>query len=174
MPRWIGIDPGLSGALAILGDHGEVQFFDTPTLTIQGAKKKTRVMDGAECVNILMREVGRCAEIMVVLEKESAMPGQGVSSMFNFGTGYGMWQGILYGLQLPFTLVHAATWKRRIMEGMGKEKSAAIFRAKQLYPKAASSLTRVKDDGRAEALLLAHYGRVFLPHESACVLSDAL
>ena len=160
--KYLGIDPGLSGAFVILGDHGELQFFDTPTATVKSGKKLRHTMDCAQIVSVLMHELGRCAEVTVALERVAAMPGQGVSSMFNFGMGFGMWQGILAALQLPYTLVHSTSWKSKLMRDMGKEKGAAIVRAKQLYPMAAGSLTRKKDDGRADALLLAHYAKLYL------------
>jgi crossover junction endodeoxyribonuclease RuvC len=122
-------------------------------------------MDCAEIVNILMREVSGGAEITVAIERVASMPGQGVASMFNFGMGFGMWQGILCALQIPYTLVHPVTWKKAIMRDMGKEKEASIIRAKQLYPHASSQLARKKDDGRADALLLAHYAKLYLSQQ---------
>jgi crossover junction endodeoxyribonuclease RuvC len=146
-----------------------VIFVDTPTLTLKakGAKAKShRMMDAAECVNILMRELGRNANVVIALEKVSAAPiegrRQGTSSMFSFGMGFGIWIGILAGLQLPYTLVHPATWKASLMRDQAKEKSASILRAKQLYPQAAPCLNLVKHHGRADALLLAHYARLNL------------
>jgi hypothetical protein len=178
----LGIDPGLDGCLAVLdiGDTTNVRFFDTPTLTLKGAKKTFRVIDTAEIVNILMREVGRNANVQAVLEKVSAAPigmkGRGVqpcavchrtpqpgsASTFNFGVGFGIWQGVLAALQIPYSLVHPATWKAQIMRDRAKDKGASIIRAKELYPQAAASLNLKKHHGRADALLLAHYGKQFL------------
>jgi crossover junction endodeoxyribonuclease RuvC len=159
--RYIGIDPGLTGAVAIIEENGAIRLFDTPTLTVKSGKKLHRQMDGAQIVDLLMREIG-IGRSTTVLEKVSAMPGQGVSSTFNFGMGYGMWQGILVALRQPYTLVHPATWKKRLMADMGKEKEASIVRAKQLYPFIASQLSRKMDHGRADALLLAHYACLYL------------
>lgn len=151
-----------------------VTLYDTPTLEIQSGKRKKHVMASAKIVDILMREVGRCANVVICLEKASAnpmsIPGkpgekervQGTVSMFSYGEGFGIWQGILAGLQLPYTLVHPRTWKTQIMRDMGKEKGASIVRACQLYPMAADRLTRKKDHGRSDALLLAHYGRMYV------------
>ena len=77
--------------------------------------------------------------------------------MINYGVGYGIWIGILAALNIPYTEVHPVTWKSKIMAGMGKEKDASIARAKQLYPTADLSLK--KHHGRADALLIAHFGR---------------
>ena len=165
---YIGIDPGLDGALAVIKDSLAPTFIDTPTLTTKakGAKAKShRTMDVAEIVNIL-RGIGGSSEVVIALEKVSAAPiegrVQGTTSMFNFGMGFGMWIGILAGLQLPYTLVHPRTWKTQIMRDQGKEKGASIMRAKQLYPQAAPCLNLKKHHGRADALLLAHYAKMNL------------
>ena len=159
--KFLGVDPGLSGAFVLIGEQGELKFFDTPVQTIKAGKKLRHTMDCAEIVNILARELAE-GTVMVALERVSAMPGQGVSSMFNFGMGFGMWQGILCALKLPYTLVHSTSWKSKLMRDMGKEKEASIVRAKQLYPQASEKLSRKKDNGRADALLLAHYAKLYL------------
>jgi hypothetical protein len=82
----------------------------------------------------------------------------GVTSAFNFGMGFGMWIGICAALELPYQLVHPATWKARLMADMGKEKDASRVRAMQLYPYTAKDLARKKDHARGDALLLAHFG----------------
>ena len=176
----IGIDPGIGGAVAFLDTvTGAVKFCDMPTITVQSAKRDHREIDAAEIVNMLMREIGRNGQVHAILEKVSAapigmkqrggtvcpacgrVPSPGATSTFNFGMGFGIWKGVLAGLQIPFTLVHPATWKSKIMRDMGKGKGASIIRAKELYPQASASLSRVKDHGRADALLLAHYGKMF-------------
>ena len=87
------------------------------------------------------------------------MPKQGVSSSFCFGEGKGMWEGILAALNIPVELVSPQRWKKEIMADQGKDKSAARFKAMALFPSLADQLKLVKHDGRAEALLLAEYGR---------------
>jgi len=175
-----GIDPGLTGALALIRETAAgdaISFFDTPVLEIKTKQRTHRVIDIAEIANILMRELGRNAEAHVYIEKVSAAPigmkgrgnqmcpvchrtpQPGATSTFNFGMGFGMWQGVLAGLQLPVTLVHPRTWKSAVMKDMGQEKGASIIRAKQLYPMASPSLNLVKHHGRADALLIAHWGR---------------
>jgi hypothetical protein len=171
----LGVDPGLDGACSILSDRAAPFFLDTPTIEVQGAKRSHREIDAAGIVDLLMRSVGRDAEVQACIEKVSAAPiairGRGVSacptcgrspspgvtSSFNFGAGFGIWKGVLAGLQIPVTLVHPATWKAAMLRDMPKGKGASILRAKQLYPGAAGSLNLKKHHGRADALLLAHY-----------------
>jgi len=95
--------------------------------------------------------------MVCALEKVHAMPGQGVTSMFSFGEGYGVWQGILAGLQIPFDLVAPQTWKKHTMRDCSKEKGASMVKALQLYPQADIRLK--KHHGRADALLIAEYLR---------------
>jgi crossover junction endodeoxyribonuclease RuvC len=87
------------------------------------------------------------------------MPKQGVASSFTFGEGFGIWKGIIAAFQLPVELVSPQRWKKTMLADQGKEKDASRFKAMQLFPSVADQLKRVKDDGRAEALLLAEYGR---------------
>jgi len=95
------------------------------------------------------------AGLQVLIEASQAMPGQGVRSMWTTGYGYGLWLGILAALQLPYTPVRPVVWKKAV--GLGKDKEQARLRAQQLFP--AADLRRKRDHGRAEALLLAWYGR---------------
>jgi hypothetical protein len=85
----------------------------------------------------------------------------GVTSAFSFGMGFGMWIGICAASELPYQLVHPATWKAALMRDMSKEKDASRVKAMQLYPYTAKDLARKKDHARGDALLLAHYGMVF-------------
>ena len=149
----IGIDPGLTGAVAILP---EGLFFDTPTASVKkGSSKKVYLV--AEMVTILA--IVDRDNAHVYIEDVHAMPGQGVSSTFSFGRGYGLWEGIVAALGIPYTLVSPVRWKRAMMDGMGKEKGASRVRAGQLFPQFADLLGLVKHHGRADALLIAEYGR---------------
>jgi len=165
---FLGIDPGQTGALArieICDGVKTVRFFDPPLFQVKsGTKAKPKIKN--EYNEIAMARALKdfaffpsgVAEVVCVLEKVSAMPDQGVTSMFNFGMGFGLWRGMLSALEIPYSLVHPTTWKSVLMKDMPKEKDAARQRAIQLYPQAASELSRKKDIGRADALLLAHYG----------------
>ncbi len=87
------------------------------------------------------------------------MPKQGVTSSFNFGYGLGIWEGIIAAYELPLEKVSPQRWKKTMLADMGKTKDASRYKAISLFPEVAGQLSRVKDDGRAEALLLAEYGR---------------
>ncbi|HTF72607.1 MAG TPA: hypothetical protein VK638_59065 [Edaphobacter sp.] len=166
---YLGIDPGNSGALAAIieqcGEERRLEFYDTPIVTMKVGKKMKNEMDPAACALMLRRLQAIDFDVRVVIEKVQAMPGDGARSMgatsaFNFGKGFGMWIGLCVGLQLPYEMVHPMTWKKLMMNGMSKEKDASRVRAMQMFPQSAQSLQRKKDHGRADALLLAEYGRM--------------
>lgn len=153
----IGIDPGSSGATAILDHEGNlIEVWDIPTVEIKSGKTvKKRIspeMFAAELRN--WQDAAHC-----YTEKVSAMPGQGVSSMFQFGESLGIIRGIMAGMAIPTTLVPPATWKRDMKLPIGKEWSRQ--RAAQMWPKHAREFARVKDDGRAEAALLGLWGLTY-------------
>lgn len=151
MPTWIGIDPGLGGAFGAIEENGRVHLFDTPTLQI-GTKRDYNMPK--------MREIlTGWKDPRVVIESVHALPGQGVTSMFNFGKGFGIWLGLLAGLEIPFDLVTPQRWKKVMLDGVAKDKDAARLRAMSLFPRVADRLERVMDDGRAESLLMAEYLR---------------
>lgn len=158
---YLGVDPGLDGALAAC-EPGSVDFvtlFDTPTLTVQGKGAK-REYD----VHAMARALRGYAAygpggVTALVELVHAMPGQGVRSMFSMGRGIGVWEGLLAGLGIPYAFVTPQRWKRALMDGMGKDKDAARLTAMRLFPSIAGSFARKKDDGRAEALLIAEYAR---------------
>lgn len=151
---YIGIDPGLFGAVAILdtppGTPLDVR--DTPTVTLQMSRGTRREYDVSGMAAILAPFMR--LHVHVILEESQAMPGQGVRSTFTTGLGFGLWLGVLAALTLPYTRVRPAIWKRAL--SLGKDKERARLRAMQLFPTA--DLRRKKDHGRAEALLLAWYG----------------
>ena len=150
----IGLDPGLSGALAVLAPDGTLEALcDTPTLTLKVARGTRQAYDVPGMVALLTPYAG--AGLHVVIEESQAMPGQGTRSMFTIGYGYGLWLGILAALQISYTPVRPVVWKKAV--GLGKDKEQARLRAQQLFPGA--DLRRKRDHGRAEALLLAWYGR---------------
>jgi hypothetical protein len=150
----VGIDPGLSGAVAVLAPDGALEaLWDVPVLTLKTARGTKQCYDVPGMVALLTPYAG--AGLHVVIEESQAKPGQGVRSMWTTGYGYGLWLGILAALQLPYTPVRPAFWKKAL--GLGKDKEQARLRAMQLYP--AADLRLRKHHGRAEALLLAWYGR---------------
>jgi crossover junction endodeoxyribonuclease RuvC len=149
----IGIDPGLTGAVAFLSAEGTLlAVHDTPVLTLKVQRGTKQVYDVPGMVNILRPYTNR--QVHVLIEESQPMPGQGTRSMFTVGLGYGLWIAMLATLQLPYTSVRPALWKRALT--LSKDKEASRLRAMQLYPGA--DLRLKKHHGRAEALLLAHYG----------------
>ena len=148
----IGIDPGVDGAIAVVGDDNRlVATFDMPCMLLG---KNKRQVNAAELANILWEE-SACLDAIAYVEQVSAMPGQGVSGMFNFGVSYGVVQGVLAALKIPMVLIRPAVWKKRAGL-LGKDKEAARTLAQQLYPEA--PLGRKRDIGRADAILIARYG----------------
>jgi crossover junction endodeoxyribonuclease RuvC len=159
---FIGIDPGLSGAVAVINDvydHVNPQYsvHDTPTLEmmVNGKKKNRYNVNGM--VSLLAGFESE--EVLVVLESVHSMPKQGVASSFNFGEGLGMWKGIVAAFGFPLEMPTPQRWMKAIMEGTGGGKDANRNKAIQLFPSLADQLKLVKHDGRADALLMAEFGR---------------
>lgn len=143
----VGIDPGISGALAWVSDEGFLlSAMDMPTIEVNGKHK-------VNC-HVLASELSFRKPKMVVLEEVGAMPGQGVTSMFNFGYSAGILLGICAGLGIPTVFYRPAVWKRQA--GVPADKGAARQMAQRLWP-GSRAFDRVKDHGRAEAALLARW-----------------
>lgn len=146
----------MSGAVAILTQRGDlVHVFDMPAVEILiGRKVKRRVS-----AEMLAAELALYADqgARAWVEQVGAMPGQGVTSMFAFGEAFGLARGVLAGLRIPTYTVTPATWKKSLSINSGKDGSRA--KAAQFWPSHAGEFKRVKDDGRAEAALIAEYGR---------------
>ena len=154
---FIGIDPGLNGGLATVGSTLSV--CDVPTLTrkkAKGIKREYNISDMREILKNYKR-TGIC--LICYLEAVHAMPGQGVTGMFSMGQGFGIWQGLLAGLEIPFEFVTPQRWKKAMLDGTGKDKEASRLKALQMFPTLADKLKLKKDEGKAEALLIAEYGR---------------
>lgn len=147
----VGIDPGCSGALVVLGNAGEVLgMLNMPTLKV-GTKSR---VNGA-AVAAWLREQGAVRH--AYLEQVGAMPGQGVSSMFTFGHAAGVVEGVLQGLGIPYSLVTPQAWKKRA--GLvGTDKDAARSRAIQLYPDLRVLDSKAKGQAVADAILIARHG----------------
>jgi crossover junction endodeoxyribonuclease RuvC len=154
-----GIDPGLHGGIAVLGESGSVELIDDiPVHQIpSGAKRTLRAeLDVGGLIILLGRY--RVGDIFV--ERVAARPGQGVTSMFRFGYACGVIHGVAMAMTIPITFVTPQSWQK--FHGCGPAPDAARQRATQLYPAAASLLTRKKDSHRADALLIASYGHAKL------------
>jgi crossover junction endodeoxyribonuclease RuvC len=147
----IGIDPGISGAIAVFEDGKLVNVIDMPTLEVDSGKTKKRHISAVSLCNYLTV----FSNAHVVIEKVGAMPGQGVTSMFNFGRSAGIIEGVVVGLKIPHTYVTPATWTKAVGRAAGKD--ASRMRAMELFPAKADLFKRAKDDGRADACLIAYW-----------------
>lgn len=158
---YIGIDPGLHGAIAVLLDHEFIGVWDTPTTIVKRGKKKHTVYLPASMVGVLKQIANDLGtSISVGLEEVHAMPGQGVTSMFSMGKGSGLWEGIITALGMSLVRIPPQRWKKEMLaDGKGKDKQASIVRVLELFPETAPQLTRKRDEGRAEAILIAEYLR---------------
>jgi crossover junction endodeoxyribonuclease RuvC len=150
---FIGIDPGLTGALAVIAADGSlVAIHDMPVLTLTTSRGHKHEYDMPGLVGLLTPYAGMQAHVL--LEESQAMPGQGLTSTFTTGLGFGVWLGLLAALQVPYTRIRPAIWKRTL--GLTADKEQCRLRAQQLFPGA--DLRLKKHHGRAEALLLSWYG----------------
>ena len=150
----VGIDPGITGAISILENKKILEVYDTPTM-IDGKKNKRQV-NGAQVTNIIKERLNSNKEIIVVVEKVNAMPGQGVTSMFNFGQSFGVIKGICSALSVPIYFVRPAQWKKHF-NLIKTNKDASRTKVIEVYPKISSKLSRKKDSNKADAILIARY-----------------
>ena len=152
----IGIDPGLNGAICFF-EKGKVKdIIDMPTMA--EGKKNKRQINGRQIYNeISSRIISYTSEnINVVVEQVSAMPGQGVTSMFNFGQSFGVIKGICSAMQLPIHFVRPAKWKK-YYNLIKTEKDASRTKAIEIFPYISSKLSRKKDCNKADAILIASF-----------------
>jgi crossover junction endodeoxyribonuclease RuvC len=146
----LAIDPGAKGALAFFDvDKGSLVIVDMPTVEVKrGNKTKLEISP-----QMVAAEIKSRGPRIAVLERVGAMPGQGVSSMFQFGRGVGMLEGVLSALQIPVTYIAPQTWQKAVGARGGKDGNRA--RAAELFPAYADLFKRAKDDGRADAALMS-------------------
>ena len=152
----IGIDPGISGSICFFQDGKINDVVEMPTMT-EGKKNKKQV-NGSQIFNEISyrtKKIDR-KDIKVVIEQVSAMPGQGVTSMFNFGQSFGILKGICSAMQLPMYFVRPAKWKK-YFNLINSEKDASRTRAIEIFPYFSSQLSRKKDSNKADAILLASF-----------------
>ena len=167
-----GIDPGVSGAISILENKNVIEVVDMPTM-IDGKKNKRQV-NGAEVTNIFIKEMSNLQfqepkpiekefhpnswedRAKVVVEHVTAMPGQGVTSMFNFGQSFGVIKGICSALSLPIYFVRPTKWKK-YFNLIKTNKDASRTKVIQVYPEISSKISRKKDSNKADAILIARY-----------------
>lgn len=161
----IGIDPGISGAIAAVTDHGNmvIAVHDMPVV-VSAVKSRTAHEVDAAGLALILRSLDLAAVKSVVIERVHAMPGQGVSSMMSLGDSKGVVRGVCAALGLPIEYVEPQRWKKHAGL-MGSDKDASRCLALQLWPSMAESLKLKKHHGRAEALLIARFGAKVLHAE---------
>jgi len=150
----IGVDPGISGAISILENKKILEVYDTPTM-IDGKKNKKQI-NSAQVTNIIKERLKDGKEVIVVVEHVNAMPGQGVTSMFNFGQSFGVIKGICAALGLPIYFVRPTKWKKHF-NLIKTNKDASRTKVIEAYPEISDKLHRKKDSNRADAILIALY-----------------
>ena len=150
----IGIDPGINGAISVIENKKILEVYDTPTM-IDGKKNK-RQIKSAQVTNIIKDRLNNNKEVVVVVEHVNAMPGQGVTSMFNFGQSFGVIKGICAALSLPIYFVRPSKWKKHF-NLIKTNKDASRTKVIEVYPEISSKLHRKKDSNRADAILIALY-----------------
>ena len=149
-----GIDPGVSGAISILENKKVIEVIDMPTM-IDGKKNKKQV-NGAQVTNIIKGRLNSNGEVLIVVEHVNAMPGQGVTSMFNFGQSFGVIKGVCSALSLPIYFVRPIKWKRHF-NLIKTNKDASRTKVIEIYPEISSKISRKKDSNKADAILIARY-----------------
>ena len=152
----IGIDPGISGSICFFEDGKILEVIEMPVMT-EGKKNKKQV-NGAQIYNEFLKRINKKKddEVRVVIEQVSAMPGQGVTSMFNFGQSFGILKGICSTMQLPMFFVRPAKWKK-YFNLINSQKDASRTRAIEIFPYFSTQLSRKKDSNKADAILIASF-----------------
>ena len=151
----IGIDPGLSGAIAILKDNKVLNLFEMPEVMAEGKKNK-RQLNSAQLAKLIKNNIEIDEEVSVVVEQVNAMPGQGVTSMFNFGQTFGVIKGICATLDLPIYFVRPSKWKKHF-ELINSSKDASRTKAIEMYPSLSNDLAKKKDVNKSDAILIARF-----------------
>jgi len=152
----IGIDPGISGSICFFQDGKIIDVVEMPTMT--DGKKNKKQVNGSQIFNEISERIKKLEkrDIKVIIEQVSAMPGQGVTSMFNFGQSFGILKGICSAMQLSMYFVRPAKWKK-YFNLINSEKDASRTRAIEIFPYFSGQLSRKKDSNKADAILIASF-----------------
>ena len=152
----ISIDPGISGSICFFEDGKILDVVEMPTMT-EGKKNKKQV-NGSQIYNEISQRIKKIdkKDIKVIIEQVSAMPGQGVTSMFNFGQSFGILKGICSGMQLSMYFVRPAKWKK-YFGLINSEKDASRTKVIEMFPYFSSQLSKKKDSNKADAILIAYF-----------------
>ena len=150
----IGIDPGLSGAIAVLHNKKVINMYDMPVMA--EGKKNKRQLNSSQLVNIIKENINEDEDTIVVVEQVNAMPGQGVTSMFNFGQTFGAIKGVCAALKLPIFFVRPSKWKKHF-ELINSSKDASRTKVIEMYPTLSSQLAKKRDVNKSDAVLIAKF-----------------
>ena len=152
----IAIDPGISGAICFFEDGKILDVVEMPIM-VEGKKNKKQA-NGAQIYNEILKRINKIDKknIKVIIEQVSAMPGQGVTSMFNFGQSFGILKGICSAMQLSMYFVRPAKWKK-YFNLINSEKDASRTKAIEIFPYFSPNLSKKKDSNKADAILIASY-----------------
>ena len=152
----IGIDPGISGALCFFEDGKIIDLVEMPNMA--EGKKNKRQVNGAQIYNEISSRIKnfKKKDIKVIIEHVTAMPGQGVTSMFNFGQSLGVLKGVCSAMQLPVYFVRPVKWKK-YFNLINSEKDASRTKAIEIFPYISSKLSKKKDSNKADAILIASF-----------------
>ena len=152
----IGIDPGISGSICFFNDGKILDVIEMPTMN--DGKKNKKQVNGSQIFNEISKRINLLEkkQIKVVIEQVSAMPGQGVTSMFNFGQSFGILKGICSSMQLSMYFVRPAKWKK-YYNLINTQKDASRTRAIEIFPYFSSQLSKKKDSNKADAILIANF-----------------
>ena len=152
----IGIDPGISGAICFFENGNIRDVIDMPIMA-SGNKNKKQI-NASQIFNEISFRIKnyKSEEVNVVVEQVSAMPGQGVTSMFNFGQSFGVIKGVCAAMQLPIFFVRPAKWKK-YFDLINSQKDSSRVKVIEMFPKFSSMLSRKKDSNKADAILIANY-----------------
>ena len=152
--RIFGIDPGIAGAIAILDRNEIIDVIDLPTMS--EGKKNKKQLNSAHLSQYISSNVKDIKKSVVVVEQVNAMPGQGVTSMFNFGQTFGAIKGISATLKLPIFFVRPSKWKKHF-ELINSSKDASRTKVIEMYPSFAEKLSKKKDVNKSDAILIARF-----------------
>ena len=150
----IGIDPGLSGGIAVLENLKVINIYDMPVMS--EGKKNKRQLNSAQLVTLIKENIKTNEETVVVVEQVNAMPGQGVTSMFNFGQTFGAIKGVCAALELPIFFVRPSKWKKHF-ELINSSKDSSRTKSIEMYPTLYTQLAKKKDVNKSDAILIARF-----------------
>ena len=152
----IGIDPGISGSICFLDDGKIVEVIEMPTMT--DGKKNKKQVNGSQIYNEISKRIVKIDknEFRVIIEHVSSMPGQGVTSMFNFGQSFGILKGVCSAMNLSMHFVRPVKWKKHF-NLINSTKDASRTKAIEIFPYFSVNLSKKKDANKADAILISSF-----------------